>query len=127
MSRMAARTSINNETDGIGAPKIWVTRLFQPGTVANRSSVDKISPLASVRSNLVTDQTNPNHAFLVGTIPHGKSRLRHHAERSFALGSQHHHTPFFLPIPNILCQASRMRNLTATICLSIAVLVGNMY
>jgi hypothetical protein len=75
MSRMTARTSINNETDGIGAPKIWLTRLFQPGTAANRSSADRIGPSVAVRSNLVTDQTNPNHAFLVGTIPHGKFRF----------------------------------------------------
>jgi hypothetical protein len=33
------------------------------------------------------------------------------------LGSETNHTPFSLPIPNILCQTSRMRNLTATICL----------
>jgi hypothetical protein len=35
------------------------------------------------------------------------------------------HTPFSLPIPNILCQTSRMRNLTATLCLTIAVLLGS--
>jgi TPR repeat protein len=35
------------------------------------------------------------------------------------------HTPFPLPIPNILCQTSPMRNLTATICLTIAVLLGS--
>ena len=34
------------------------------------------------------------------------------------------HTPFSLPIPNILCQNFRMRNLTATLCLTIAVLLG---
>ena len=33
-------------------------------------------------------------------------------------------TPFSLPIPNILCQTFRMKNLTATICLTIAVLLG---
>ena len=38
------------------------------------------------------------------------------------MGSETTHTPFSLPIPNILCQTSRMRNLTATICLTIAVL-----
>jgi hypothetical protein len=30
----------------------------------------------------------------------------------------------YLSIPHILCQTSRMRNLTATICLTIAVLFG---
>jgi hypothetical protein len=35
------------------------------------------------------------------------------------------HTPFSLPIPNILCQTFRMKNLTATICLMIAVLLGS--
>jgi hypothetical protein len=34
------------------------------------------------------------------------------------------HTPFSLPIQNILCQTSRMRNLTATLCLSVALLFG---
>ena len=34
------------------------------------------------------------------------------------------HTPFSLPIPNILCQTFRMRKLTATLCLTIAVLIG---
>jgi hypothetical protein len=33
--------------------------------------------------------------------------------------------PFNLPIPTILCQTFRMRNLTATICLTIAVLLGS--
>ena len=37
MSRMTARTSIYNETDGISAPKIWLTRLFQTGTAACES------------------------------------------------------------------------------------------
>ena len=31
------------------------------------------------------------------------------------------HTPFSLPISNIICQTSRMRNLTATLCLTLAV------
>jgi hypothetical protein len=34
------------------------------------------------------------------------------------------HTPFSLPNPNILCQTFRMRNLTVTICLTIALLFG---
>ena len=34
-------------------------------------------------------------------------------------------TPFHLPIPEILCQTSRMRRLTATTCLTIAVLLGS--
>jgi hypothetical protein len=34
------------------------------------------------------------------------------------------HTPFSLPIPNVLCQTFPMRNLTATICLTLAVLLG---
>ena len=34
-------------------------------------------------------------------------------------------TPFSLPIPNILCQTFRMRNLTATICLTFALLLGS--
>jgi hypothetical protein len=41
------------------------------------------------------------------------------------MGSEITHTPFSLPIPNILCQTFRMRKLTATICLTIAVLVGS--
>jgi hypothetical protein len=36
-----------------------------------------------------------------------------------------HPHPFSLPIPNILCQTSRMRNLTATLCLTVAVLIGS--
>jgi hypothetical protein len=72
---MTASGSINEELHAIDAPKIWLTRLFQPGTAANRSSVDRIGPSAPVRSNLLADQAFPNHAFLVGTIPHGKSRL----------------------------------------------------
>ena len=35
------------------------------------------------------------------------------------------HTPFSLPIPNILCQTFGMRNLTATLCLTLAVLLGS--
>ena len=72
---MTASGSINEELHAIDAPKIWLTRLFQPGTAANRSSVDRIGPSAPVRSNLLADQAFPNHAFLVGTVPHGKSRL----------------------------------------------------
>ena len=41
------------------------------------------------------------------------------------MGSEIIHTPFSLSIPNILCQTFRMRNLTATICLTIAVLLGS--
>ena len=39
------------------------------------------------------------------------------------LGSEIIHTTFSLPIPNILCQTFRMRNLTVTICLTIAVVL----
>ena len=39
--------------------------------------------------------------------------------------SHNHHTPFSLPIPDILCQTSPMRHLTTTICLTIAVLLGS--
>ena len=35
------------------------------------------------------------------------------------------HTPFSLPIPNILCQTFPMTKLTATLCLTIAVLFGS--
>ena len=35
------------------------------------------------------------------------------------------HTPFSLPIPNIICQNFRMRKLTTTLCLTIAVLLGS--
>jgi hypothetical protein len=35
------------------------------------------------------------------------------------------HTPFSLLIPNILCQSFCMRNLTATICLAVALLLGS--
>ena len=34
------------------------------------------------------------------------------------------HTPYSLPIPNVLCQTFRMRNLTAILCLTIALLFG---
>ena len=34
------------------------------------------------------------------------------------------HTPFSIPIPNILCQNSLMRNLTAAICLTLAALLA---
>jgi hypothetical protein len=33
-------------------------------------------------------------------------------------------TPFSLPLPQILCDTLRMKNLTATICLTIYVLLG---
>jgi len=43
-----------------------------------------------------------------------------------ALGSQKFpQSPFRLPIPGILCQTSRMRTLTATLCLTVAVLLGS--
>ena len=41
------------------------------------------------------------------------------------MGSEITHTPISLPTPNILCQTFRMRNLTATLCLTIAVLLGS--
>jgi pimeloyl-ACP methyl ester carboxylesterase len=41
------------------------------------------------------------------------------------LGSEITHTPFPLPLTDILCQTFRMRKLTVTICLSIAVLLGS--
>jgi len=41
------------------------------------------------------------------------------------MGSEITHTPFSLPIPNILCQTFGMRKLTATFCLTIAVLFGS--
>jgi hypothetical protein len=40
-------------------------------------------------------------------------------------GTESTHTPFSLPIPNILCQTSPMRDLTATLCLTISVLLGS--
>ena len=40
-------------------------------------------------------------------------------------GSETTHTQFSLPIPNILCQTFHMRKLTATLCLTIAVLLGS--
>ena len=42
------------------------------------------------------------------------------------MGSGTTQTPFHLPIPHIFCQTSPMKNLTATICLTIAVLLGSM-
>jgi len=36
-----------------------------------------------------------------------------------------YHTPFHLPIPDILCQNSRLKKLTTTICLTLAVLLGS--
>jgi hypothetical protein len=73
--------------------------------------------------------------------------LSHHAEGSFALrsgrvgkgclgvpssgsksagyGVWNHPLPILLPIPDILCHTPRMRNLIATICLTIAVLLGS--
>ena len=39
-------------------------------------------------------------------------------------GTESTHTPFSLPIPNVLCQTFRMRNLTVVICLTIALLFG---
>ena len=81
--------------------------------------------------------------------------LRHHAEGSFALGEEgagkgvrvihrvvlslrgiRMGTPLEglpygdtnsipLPIPEVLCQTSAMRNLTATICLTLVVLLGS--
>jgi hypothetical protein len=41
------------------------------------------------------------------------------------MGSEITHTPFSLPISDILCQTSRMKNLAATLCLTLAVLLGN--
>jgi hypothetical protein len=40
-------------------------------------------------------------------------------------GLSFYHDPFSLSIPNILCQNFHMRNLTATLCLTIAVLLGS--
>jgi len=40
-------------------------------------------------------------------------------------GSETTHAPFSLPTPTVLCQAVRMRNLTATLCLTIAVILGS--
>ena len=78
---MTASGSINEELHAIDAPKIWLTRLFQPGTAANQSSANQISPSAAIKSKSLADQAFPNHAFLVGTIPHGKSRLRVSVQR----------------------------------------------
>ena len=75
MPHMTASGSINEELHAIDAPKIWLTRLFQPGTAANQSSANQISPSAAIKSKSLADQAFPNHAFLVGTIPHGKSRF----------------------------------------------------
>ena len=72
---MTASGSINEELHAIDVPKIWLTRLFQPGTAANQSSANQISPSAAIKSKSPADQAFPNHAFLVGTIPHGKSRF----------------------------------------------------
>jgi hypothetical protein len=41
------------------------------------------------------------------------------------MGSETTRTPFSLPIPDILCDTPSMKNLTATICLTIAVLLGS--
>jgi ABC-type sugar transport system permease subunit len=44
--------------------------------------------------------------------------------RTMQFSSTFIHTPFSLPIPTILCQTFRMRNLTATLCLTLAVILG---
>jgi hypothetical protein len=62
-----------------------ITRLFQPGTAANQSSANQISPSAAIKSKSLADQAFPNHAFLVGTIPHGKSRLNNLLELARSL------------------------------------------
>jgi len=41
------------------------------------------------------------------------------------MGTETTHSPFSLPISDILCQTSLMKNLTAAICLTIAVLLGS--
>ena len=82
---MTASGSINEELHAIDAPKIWLTRLFQPGTAANQSSANQISPSAAIKSKSLADQAFPNHAFLVGTIPHGKSRDSQESLRVLAL------------------------------------------
>ena len=83
---MTASGSINEELHAIDAPKIWLTRLFQPGTAANQSSANQISPSAAIKSKSLADQAFPNHAFLVGTIPHGKSRFTASGSRLFLIG-----------------------------------------
>ena len=85
MPHMTASGSINEELHAIDAPKIWLTRLFQPGTAANQSSANQISPSAAIKSKSLADQAFPNHAFLVGTIPHGKSRDSQESLRVLAL------------------------------------------
>jgi hypothetical protein len=40
-------------------------------------------------------------------------------------GSRITHTLSSLPIPNIICHASRIKNLTATLCLTLALLTSN--
>lgn len=63
MSCMTDSTSVNDETEHIGAPKIWLTRPLQPGAAANRPSSNRIGPLASVRNKLLADKTDPNQPF----------------------------------------------------------------
>ena len=43
------------------------------------------------------------------------------------MGSGITHTPFSLPIPNILCQTFRMRKLTATLCLTLTVVLRSVF
>jgi hypothetical protein len=69
---MTARTSIYNETDGIGAPKIWLKRLFQAG---NRSSVDQICLPAAVRRKNLAGKADASRDFGAERLLHGKSQL----------------------------------------------------
>ena len=60
---MTASGSINEELHAIDAPKIWLTRLFQPGTAANQSSANQISPSAAVRNNLLEGEADLDQTF----------------------------------------------------------------
>ena len=63
------------------------------------------------------------------TNPDEKIRFQRYAARETGFcplwASSDYRHPIHLPIPDILCQTFRMRNLTITLCLTIAVILGN--
>jgi hypothetical protein len=75
MSRMTARTSINDEPDGISAPRMSLTRPFYPSKAANRRPTNRIGLPGAARNKLVAGEADTSQSFRAGTLLYGKSRL----------------------------------------------------
>jgi hypothetical protein len=58
MSGITVRASINDEVDGISAPKMGLARPFYPGKAAIRTLISRIDLPGDARSKLAAGQTN---------------------------------------------------------------------